>query len=91
MSELLKILNSGVNQAEISKLFDNTVQYGLFHALGGIRFRHLKRKELRSQDPSFYLNGSRLGSWKLISFVRRFEGAIRKTFFPKVKLDCSCV
>lgn len=91
MSELLKILNSGVNQAEISKLFDNTVQYGLFHALGGISFRHLKRKELRSQDPSFYLNGSRLGSWKLISFVRRFEGAIRKTFFPKVKLDCSCV
>lgn len=91
MSELLDILNSGVKQMEISNLFDNTVQYGLFHALGGVRFRHLKHKEKRSQDPSFYLHGFRLGSWKLISFVRRLEGSIRKKLFPKVKLDCSCV
>lgn len=91
LSKLLLILRSGVTQKEISKLSANTAMYGLFHAFGGIRFRHLRGNYSGNADPTFYLNGFRLGSWKLISLVRLLEGAVRKKMFPKVKLDCSCV
>lgn len=100
-------LNVTTNVADIDTLIDmvlgkkrapdprelqkNTITYGLFHAEGGIEFRHLQtlnRKE--SQDQAFQFAGVPLGTLKAISIVRRLEGFLYKFLGLYVRYNCRC-
>jgi hypothetical protein len=89
--DLISVLNDGVAQSILSKMKDNTRFYGLFHAIGGKSFQNLERKTDKAQDPSFYFEKYKVGSMKILSVIRRFEGVLQKSRFSKLKLDCSCV
>ncbi len=91
LRELMAIIGAGVADKELNDLAENTAAYGLFHAVGGIRFKHLRRVGIEdSQDPKFVFQKVRIGTWKLISLIRRVEGEYRKSFGPCFGLDCNC-
>ncbi len=91
LRELMLTIDTGVADKELNDLAENTAAYGLFHAVGGSRFKHLQRmgKE-ESQDPKFIFQKGRIGTWKLISLIRRIEGKYRKNFGPGFEFDCNC-
>jgi hypothetical protein len=89
--DLISILNDGVSQSILSKMKDSTRLYGLFHAIGGKSFQNLEHKTDKAQDPSFYFEKYKVGSMKVLSVIRRFEGALKKSRFSRLELDCSCI
>jgi hypothetical protein len=89
-SDLEVFLTEAVPNKVLEKYAYNTHTYGLFHATAGNKFRNLVRRADRVQDPSFCFGKYKIGSWKLISLIRRLEGLVRSTFWTRLDLTCSC-
>jgi len=91
MHELIEEVLEPSKITSTKDLYKNTVPYGLFHAIGGIRFRHLTPNNRKiEQDQSFQLYGICLGTLRIISLIRRIEGALYKTLGFFARYDCNC-
>jgi CDP-glycerol glycerophosphotransferase (TagB/SpsB family) len=90
MQDIVDILNSKPNSSQLRSSYENALKYGLFYSNGGIHFRFLKKADLKEQDPSFAFENVRIGSWRIISFIRMIEGKFFDFLAPILPSGCNC-
>jgi hypothetical protein len=90
INQLVETVNSGISQEKLQDFKENAAIYGLFQAIGGIKFRNLIRQDAAVQDPIFSYAKVKLGSLRTISLLRRIEGSLVHFFSSKTKFHCAC-
>lgn len=94
VSNLIELMDSILALENLSPpddLSTNTIPYGLFHAVGGVKFRHLKPLgEKKEQDQPFQFDGVSLGTLRIISLVRKIEGLLYRSLGLYNRYGCKC-